>query len=905
MADADEIIVLDDDDDDEEPPHTSEAKASPGKTPPQSNGKNEDSKNNKKGVIQSAENKKLFEEFGEYCSKLTSDNPEVITFLQTRYTKANPSYLSSVEFRNTLGRCLTRVQNKRTKVFVYINELCTALKANSQKRKVSLHIPAPAQPALEEAQCVNDKEEEIKEKPERKRGSKRQIRYLENLLRIYSQEIQKLQEKEMSVEDLEDEDSSYIQESRLKRKLLRIFDKLCELKDCPSLTGRVIEQRIQYRGTRYPEVNRRLEKFINISRDIFPDYGDVLREVERANEKHNLGLSRKLMQGLAQDAFRELGNKLQDRRHLDMVYNFGSHLTDSFKNVNDPALQDSSLARNLRDNRKVATARLDDIIKKYAELQDDGEVEETKRKKESEMPSTSKDDKVSQRSRQTPSPEQVSEEEEEESDDSDTDIEEELKQSQQIEDGEGGEDEEEESPGDQENEADQNMDIASDPQVFSSAGEEDSDKEEEDDIDYGEEDIIQEVEEEAMEQESSPASTLLSHDKESQNTSIESEGEALPSDSPGLLVHCDDTPTTAEIENEHSVEQEDCVNQSITSGETSVEEYTEVEHESGGLAQVTAERSEKNAIENGNVLLECKSPAGKIELTGEHADVQNNLLPAICSSIEKNDGDVEPFGEDLADDTSQGGSGDARTVAEIEESSPSEVSRKECLEGVYPEEPCVDSRTSIDTEVHRSEGCTTTGEEPVCVDTSVIDDLVVDSSFTKNQEPSSSDTEHSDEITQTSIDALDENICENNTDSDRSPLGNSNGVDVATEMQKSSPKLNKHKTAHRDSIKPRLIKQERSPCRKRKKIPSSSWTENGVTKCNGSDQVEGQAKRAKTDCSHTSLSSSSDPDSDNNLTLDLVGTCSPPGTPTRPSEQANKSHASTQCDPDEVIVLSD
>lgn len=74
-------------------------------------------------------------QFVEYCSALTQDCPEVLTFLQTKHSKASPDYLSSVEFRNTLGRCLTRTQANRSKTFVYINELCTVLKQHAAKKR--------------------------------------------------------------------------------------------------------------------------------------------------------------------------------------------------------------------------------------------------------------------------------------------------------------------------------------------------------------------------------------------------------------------------------------------------------------------------------------------------------------------------------------------------------------------------------------------------------------------------------------------------------------------------------------------------------------------------------------------------------------------------------------------------
>lgn len=72
----------------------------------------------------------------DHCSAFTQDCPEVLTFLKTRHSKASPDYLSSVEFRNTLGRCLTRAQAHRSKTFVFINELCTVLKQHAAKKKI-------------------------------------------------------------------------------------------------------------------------------------------------------------------------------------------------------------------------------------------------------------------------------------------------------------------------------------------------------------------------------------------------------------------------------------------------------------------------------------------------------------------------------------------------------------------------------------------------------------------------------------------------------------------------------------------------------------------------------------------------------------------------------------------------
>ncbi|XP_021073412.1 death domain-associated protein 6 [Mus pahari] len=393
MATDDSIIVLDDDDEDEAAaqPGPSNLPSNPVSTGPEASGPSEPrtdggSSNSGSRKCYRLDNEKLFEEFLELCKTQTSDHPEVVPFLHKQQQRAQSVFLASAEFCNILSRVLARSRKRPAKLYVYINELCTVLKAHSIKKKLNL---APAASTASEAPGANpptdppsdltNTESTTSEAP-RSRGSRRQIQRLEQLLALYVAEIRRLQEKELDLSELDDPDSSYLQEARLKRKLIRLFRRLCELKDCSSLTGRVIEQRIPYRGTRYPEVNRRIERLINKpGPDTFPDYGDVLRAVEKAATRHSLGLPRQQLQVLAQDAFRDVGVRLQERRHLDLIYNFGCHLTDDYRPGIDPALSDPTLARRLRENRTLAMNRLDEVISKYAMMQD--KTEEGERQK--------------------------------------------------------------------------------------------------------------------------------------------------------------------------------------------------------------------------------------------------------------------------------------------------------------------------------------------------------------------------------------------------------------------------------------------------------------------------------------------------------------------------------------------
>nr|XP_034380205.1 death domain-associated protein 6 isoform X2 [Arvicanthis niloticus] len=397
MATDDSIIVLDDDDDDDDEvaaqPGSSNLPSNPVSPGPEASGPSEPhgdggSSNSGSRKCYKLENEKLFEEFLELCKMQTSDHPEVVPFLHKLQQRAQPVFLASAEFCNILSRVLSRSRNRPAKLYVYINELCTVLKAHSVKKKLNL---APAASAASESAGDNPptdppsnptNTESTASEASRTRGSRRQIQRLEQLLALYVVEIRRLQEKELDLSELDDPDSSYMQEARLKRKLIRLFGRLCELKDCSSLTGRVIEQRIPYRGTRYPEVNRRIERLINKpGPDTFPDYGDVLRAVEKAATRHSLGLPRQQLQLLAQDAFRDVGVRLQERRHLDLIYNFGCHLTDDYRPGIDPALSDPTLARRLRENRTLAMSRLDEVISKYAMMQDKTEEGERQRRR--------------------------------------------------------------------------------------------------------------------------------------------------------------------------------------------------------------------------------------------------------------------------------------------------------------------------------------------------------------------------------------------------------------------------------------------------------------------------------------------------------------------------------------------
>nr|XP_002735579.2 PREDICTED: titin-like [Saccoglossus kowalevskii] len=200
-----------------------------------------------------------------------------------------------------------------------------------------------------------------------KKASARQIRRLEGLLNDVSREIKRLEEKEISLEEMEDGDTDHLQEHKLKKKFMQIYKKICELKESPVETGRIVEKKVHFEGTRFQEVNRKIEKFVN--KHGFPDFHDVLCIVKKVNKRNNMNMKPQLIHDISTDAFRTVGNLLQRRRESDFVLNFGSHLTDSYTREKDPALVDKTLQDKLKINRQMGKQRLEDVLEKYKNKQ--------------------------------------------------------------------------------------------------------------------------------------------------------------------------------------------------------------------------------------------------------------------------------------------------------------------------------------------------------------------------------------------------------------------------------------------------------------------------------------------------------------------------------------------------------
>ena len=173
---------------------------------------------------------------------------------------------------------------------------------------------------------------ELKERRQRK---KLRLKKLEKKLEILDRQIKKCAEADLSLDELESGYSAYIKEDLLKKKFVKTWQELCQLRRVSDSI--MIDDRTNstYDGTAYPEVNRRVQRLLHL--DEFPDYIDIVQLLDRCNTKHSLGIASDEKGQLSRKVFKDVGRIMKRRRHRDFLHHFGSHLTDTISMVEDPA----------------------------------------------------------------------------------------------------------------------------------------------------------------------------------------------------------------------------------------------------------------------------------------------------------------------------------------------------------------------------------------------------------------------------------------------------------------------------------------------------------------------------------------------------------------------------------------
>lgn len=224
------------------------------------------------------------------------------------------------------------------------------------------------QPSHSKESTINNRQGAAPDSQDTSRNDKtqRRIEKLEKKLGKLHRAIQKLSERELTLDEMEDERSIHIQEHRLRNRFVKGWDMLCKLKKISNSAGRAKEDRLFYRSSNYREINVKITKLMN-KPDYFPDYQDVLTVIQKANEKQSLGIDEVEVGVLAREIFVDIGGELKKRRQADLIQSFG--YADFQRAENDPAKESEELRSRLQANQEVSSKKLTEEMDKFSQEQ--------------------------------------------------------------------------------------------------------------------------------------------------------------------------------------------------------------------------------------------------------------------------------------------------------------------------------------------------------------------------------------------------------------------------------------------------------------------------------------------------------------------------------------------------------
>lgn len=205
-------------------------------------------------------------------------------------------------------------------------------------------------------------------KESKRQKKKKLIMSMKARLKFYDNEIKRLAQAELSLDEMDNADSSYIRESKMKEKYARLHKKLCMLQGSDDLCDEQPYAGVRIIGCPYPEINREAEKYLRSKRR-FPDFFEIKKIVVGANKNYSIGLKSQEEVDIAREVFSEIGDKLQRRRKKEFSKYSGSFLTDKVKTEADPALHNPHLKKQLKTNKKISKQKTEDVFKHYSRLQ--------------------------------------------------------------------------------------------------------------------------------------------------------------------------------------------------------------------------------------------------------------------------------------------------------------------------------------------------------------------------------------------------------------------------------------------------------------------------------------------------------------------------------------------------------
>ncbi|KAF0990710.1 hypothetical protein HZS_4117 [Henneguya salminicola] len=189
---------------------------------------------------------------------------------------------------------------------------------------------------------------------------KKKMKTLEELMEKYST-------AEMSLDEMDLENSVYMREDYLVRKYLTLWKRYRYL--IKKNDGRAkIFKKLNITRSKYEKINQSLKIHL-ANKKKFPDYSEIRKIVSETNNEFNLGLTPAFINFESFELFNEIGLQLQNERKVSLVQNMALLMKDKdFTKLNDdPADKDIELKNKLTQISNNQNNDLESIFRNFTE----------------------------------------------------------------------------------------------------------------------------------------------------------------------------------------------------------------------------------------------------------------------------------------------------------------------------------------------------------------------------------------------------------------------------------------------------------------------------------------------------------------------------------------------------------
>ncbi len=299
--------------------------------------------------------------------------------LNKRLSTLNEWDLNSEKLAKVVLAKKAAVDNDHETLFLHLRVLLDEFKKCQRKQQDCQQV-APqdikVEPVNVSGENLNGDHGDVAEagpsKPRvKKEASEKQVKKLEKALRLCHEAIVRIDSQEVNLDD--EDDSAYLRADRYRKKMLQIYKKLAEIKKCGSTLGRREERKFRFEGSRYPEVNHKIEKFVRERRrakqEVMPDYPDILELLRETNVDKCLRLSPDEVDEEAKSIFKAVCQKLRSRRVQDTQESLDSWgdvpVTEGSRFGEDPADNDELMRERLEANRALKEEKEQEVSDAY------------------------------------------------------------------------------------------------------------------------------------------------------------------------------------------------------------------------------------------------------------------------------------------------------------------------------------------------------------------------------------------------------------------------------------------------------------------------------------------------------------------------------------------------------------